>query len=141
MAFSPDGHRLASASYDTAVRLWNPDTGQPLGDPLTCHTGTVWSVAFRPDGHRLASAGADGTVRLWNPETGRSFLRGTLTGPDLVRGVAFRRPPTGHPRGTGTPHGHRQPANTVRVWDADTGQPLGAPLTGHTGRGVTGRGV
>jgi WD40 repeat protein len=27
VAFSPDGHRLATTGYD-GVRLWNPDTGQ-----------------------------------------------------------------------------------------------------------------
>ena len=65
VVFSPDGHRLATAAADNTVRLWNPDTGQPLGDPLAGHTGTVFGVAFSPDGHRLASASADNTVRLW----------------------------------------------------------------------------
>ena len=27
---------------------------------------------------------------------------------------------------------------TVRLWDPATGAPVGAPLTGHTGRGVRG---
>ncbi len=71
VAFSPDGHRLATASADDTVRLWNADTGQPLGDPLTGHTDAVSSVAFSPDGHRLATASDDTTVRLWNADTGQ----------------------------------------------------------------------
>ena len=32
VAFSPGAHRLATAaSADATVRLWNPDTGQPIG--------------------------------------------------------------------------------------------------------------
>ena len=55
MAFSPDGRRIVSGSADKTVRLWNADTGQPVGTPLIGHPDDVDSVAFSPDGKRIVS--------------------------------------------------------------------------------------
>ena len=70
----PDGRTLlVSAGFDGTVRLWDPSTGDPVGDPLTGHDGWVNAVCavVLPDGRTLlASAGFDGTVRLWDPSTG-----------------------------------------------------------------------
>ncbi len=65
LALSPDGRRLASASWDGSVGIWDLDGDAHLS--LTGHGGVVNDVAFAPDG-RLFSASADGTIRVWDIE-------------------------------------------------------------------------
>jgi WD40 repeat protein len=77
-AFSPDGKRILTASQDKTARLWDPETGKPIGAPLTGHAGGVLSATFSPDGRRIVTASEDATVRLWDAETHKPIgeLRG-----------------------------------------------------------------
>ena len=70
VVFSPDGRKLASASHDNTVRLWDVETGMAIGSALEGHSSDVYSVVFSPDGRKLASASEDNTVCLWDVETG-----------------------------------------------------------------------
>ena len=65
VAFSPDGTRIVSGSYDNTVRIWDTSTGEQLV-VLQGHEDAVSSVAFSADGERVASASRDGTIRIWD---------------------------------------------------------------------------
>jgi WD40 repeat protein/serine/threonine protein kinase len=69
VAFSPDGHRLATACQDRSVRLWDVAMGHPLTKSMA-HGGPVHCVAFSPSGKNLAAGGSDGELRLWDAVTG-----------------------------------------------------------------------
>jgi WD40 repeat protein len=55
VAFHPDGSRIASASMDGTVRIWDTQTFQQIRE-LRGHTGYIYRIAFNRDGSRLASA-------------------------------------------------------------------------------------
>jgi eukaryotic-like serine/threonine-protein kinase len=92
VAFHPKGSLVASASEDNTVRLWDPVSGQPYGEPFR-HTGPLEEMAFNADGTRILTT-ASRSARLWDVATGRpiggpyahaSSVRGASISPDGSR--------------------------------------------------------
>ncbi len=72
LAYKPNGHVLATASFDHTVRLWNSENGSVL-QVLRGHADDVKAVAFSVDGRRLFSVSDDDVVKIWDSETGREL--------------------------------------------------------------------
>ena len=118
LAFSPDGTRLISGSFDKTARIWAIGSRQSaIGNPeclcvLRGHTDYIYAVARSPDGTRAATGSDDDALKLWDARSGR--LIKTLTGhTNDVVSVAF------------TPDGRYLLSGswdrTIRLWDGRTG--------------------
>ncbi|KAJ3536495.1 hypothetical protein NM208_g6690 [Fusarium decemcellulare] len=71
IAISHKTNKLASASGDRTVKVWDAPTSPPVCvHTLRGHTDAVHAVAFSEDGLQLASASKDKTVMVWSITTG-----------------------------------------------------------------------
>jgi WD40 repeat protein/DNA-binding SARP family transcriptional activator len=61
--------RLASASDDGTLRLWDMQSGE-IRHVLLDHSQSVTALAFTPDGQLLASGSTDQTIKCWDVESG-----------------------------------------------------------------------
>jgi hypothetical protein len=112
VSFSPDGARLASASFDKTVRLWDVKAHKVL-NTFTGHSDFVYAVAFAPSGDWYATASKDRTGRVIDARTGQGKL--TFSGMnDEVIAVAVR------PDGAQVVTAGFEPQ--LAWWDADSGE-------------------
>src|SRR6266700_4246031 len=59
LAFTPDGHTLASGGDDAVIRLWDVSTGKPL-QLLSSQNSPIYALAWSRDGCLLAGGCFDG---------------------------------------------------------------------------------
>ena len=118
LAFSRNGKLFLTGSADQTARLWDTETGFPLGMPYAfpCAVNTV---AFRADGKAILVQGPDKIVRLWHTP-GPDAIRPPLPqGAGGVLAVAYSRD------GKKVAAAISPTVPTVGVWDAETGELVG----------------
>lgn len=115
--FAPDGGRVATASADGRIVLWDAADGSAvlrLGGARA-----VYHLAFAPDGGAIAAGGEGGTVNLWDTRTG--YQRAAFAGHGgAVEGLSFDA--EGGRLLTASSDG------TVRLWDTASGVELARPV-------------
>ncbi len=119
VAISGDQRRIAAASEDGRIRLWDLTSGRLLWERRP-GTGRLLSVTFSPRGDQVAASGEDRQVYLWESATGtlQEVLKGHTA---QIHGLAFS--PDGRWLASASDD------RTVRLWDPQNGQ-LRHRLTG-----------
>lgn len=67
---SPDSKKVATASYDREVQVWDIATQKSVLT-LTGHNDAIFGLSFSSSGAQLATASGDRTVKLWDVATGQ----------------------------------------------------------------------
>src|SRR5882724_4815167 len=67
-AYSADGKRIVSASFDNTARVWDARTGAQVG-VLSGHTDSVQDAVYSSDGTRIVTASSDETAPIWDART------------------------------------------------------------------------
>lgn len=119
LAFNQDGTILASAGSDTIIKLWNPATGDFIGE-LTAHQNWVNALAF--DGNLLAAGDDDNRIILWDVMSQSMVRELPLVHTSRVTSLAFSHDGAWLASGSYD----RQ----VMLWDLATDE--ASPLIGHT---------
>ncbi|MGB8321751.1 MAG: GAF domain-containing protein [Candidatus Acidiferrum sp.] len=121
LAFTPDGRRLVSGSWDQTVKMWDVSTGLPVG-VVSNNIHYVQALASSRDGRWIAAENSADSVTIWDTATGQPVH--TLptdrkvhgAGNNWVYSIAFS--PDGRLLASGLDD------KTIRIWDVKSGQPL-----------------
>ena len=119
VALSPDGARLAAASDNHVVTIWNPASKTKIAS-LAGHTDRIVSATFSPDSRYLVSGSWDGTAKLW--DVGQQRLIRTMNVRKGVSSLAFSSDGTRLAVGSAN--------KSITVWNLQSGAIL-HELRGH----------
>lgn len=128
VAFSPDGHYIATGGRSASLKLRSVETGETIREYSSSHKGSLYDLSFSPNGKDLASCGGTSLV-VHNVATGelKMELKGH-TGNTLNGGIytlAYS------PDGTRIVSGAED--RVLKLWDAKTGENT-LTLKGHSSR-------
>lgn len=121
VAFSPDGLRIVSGSFDNTLRLWDAVNGQSIGSPLEAHTDPVLAVAVSHDGKYIISGSLDGTIRIWDGNNGRVLGPAFKGHSQSVGSLAFK--PNGRQFASGSAHNLVKMGGELLFWDIANSTP------------------
>ena len=120
VAWSHNGTRIASGSFDTTVQIWDAATGNPLRT-YSGHGAQVRSVKWSRDDTRIASSDDNWQVHVWEAATGKLITKYTRhTG--YVSQVDWSPDSKKIVSASGD--------MTVQIWDANIGKHI-LTYTGH----------
>ena len=128
---SLDRLRPLGESLQNTARIWNLETGEPVGEPLH-HEALLAMARFSNDGRRVITSTWDGSFRVWDVHTGLplgSALRSSLYPGDAIRLDL-------------TPDGQRLLANpgstSEQIWDIPCGSPADAAILAELAEAIGG---
>jgi WD40 repeat protein len=125
IAMTPDGKNIVS-NTNTGLKIWDIETGEVI-KVLEKHFPGFSAIAFSPDGKRFITDNGK-AIRITDFQTGAYRECSGHSG--HIRSLAYN--PRGSNFVSGSSSGIGYSDNTIKIWDAETGQET-LTLAGHAG--------